>query len=217
MIKPPYRLLVVPGQGPRKRVRRPKESCSSLLLHASKPCRDKVPRHATSRPFGINSMPLTSVRLSKLTRDFAEPTGLRPWLWQQYQSKRSFFEIRYGATITRRWSSDGREVFTVLSPLEGHSLALAFQSDWIRFHRISLIISGLFQFQRQRLLSIQWSLTFSRLVPDHASSFHVAREGDCKTLEVLLGTGAATVSDVLGSSDTLLHVGLPIHGSVCLI
>ena len=170
-------------------------------------CTAGKPAHHASRIGEVAWKPLMSTRFADFIRDVAEPTDLRPWLWHQWEGKSLFLVLRCGPTIIRGWSPDGREIFKALSFTESFSMALTLQVDRVFPSRISLMISGLSQFRKISALSVvRWNWKFSQLVPNNASSFEVVRKGDFEALQMLLDLGKTSVSDVITSGDTLLHV-----------
>ena len=149
-----------------------------------------------------------SAACSSLTRfleSFIEPSSVKSNSSYRYDVKGASLALRFGPLIVKRFSQQQVEIYEV--PPDGYcGLSIAIRLPKYFMTRINLALFAMRQSRHGLSFSLQWNVSFPRVIPSSAPVMELARNGDISTMADLFKTGKASPNDVQSDGTSLLHV-----------
>ena len=151
--------------------------------------------------------PIRNTSFLQSLRTYAELVAIKINHAGLYHTKIASFALCFGPLIVKRFSQNLCEIYKVSSERE-FGLSLVVQLPWNYLGRIALVIFISMGSRRCQGLSVQWNLSFPRVVPFSAPIMKIAYNGDIVGMENLFMAGKAMPTDVRPDGTGLLHVGI---------
>ena len=151
--------------------------------------------------------PIRITSLLQFLQSYTESVAIKINHAGLYHTKIASFALCFGPLIVKRFSQNLCEIYKVSSDRE-YGLSLVVQLPWNYLGRIALVIFISIGPRRGQGLSMQWNLSFPRVVPFSAPIMKMAYNGDIVGMENLFMAGKASPTDVRPDGTGLLHVGI---------
>ena len=143
--------------------------------------------------------------LTRFLERFIEPSSIKSESSYHYGMKYVSLALRFGPLIVRRFSHQQVEYYEV--PAHGYyGLDLAVRLPMCFLVRINLALFAMRQSRQSLSFSLQWNMSFPRVIANTAPVIALARKGDISAMTDLFKTGMASPNDVQSDGTSLLHV-----------
>jgi len=148
----------------------------------------------------------TSGTKSRL-RALGEPVVIRAKSWNIYQTFLGSFAFWSGPLVTRQWAEDQQPSHQLRNSDDGSGFGAVLRLQAYGF-RTSTSIAAVFRKWKnpQGTLSLQWNLSFPRIVPANADAFEFIRRGNLDAVRSIFAMGKGAPSDTTSDGTSLLHV-----------
>jgi hypothetical protein len=189
------------SEAPFAQLREPPERCTirKVQIDCSQAQQERSPMDQPAGP------PVKSTSLIRFLQTYAEPYTISTQRALLYKTNFISFAVRYGPLVMRRFSREQDEIYEI-SPSCQHGFSIAIQLSWYFLGKMMLNVFAWREVSRFRGLSLQWNLSFPRVVPISAPIMDLARTGDIAGMEILFSAGEASPADVRSDGTSLLHV-----------
>ena len=161
----------------------------------------QVPTAVRQRPQRLPN----SARLRSFLESYLEPTSIKCDYTYLYQIGHAALALRLGPLVVKRFSQDFDEIYEVPSD-NYYGLGITIQFPWHYLGRITLAIFAVRQSYQYLSFSLQWNISFPRVVPVSSPIMKLARTADLAGMEAMFEAGQASPTDVMSDGTSLLHV-----------
>lgn len=154
--------------------------------------------------------------LATITRELRLPKSLSAYLYNRiepagYRTKCSLtayypqwsVNLRFGPTIIRSWTRDGKAVYKTLCWKEGLCFNLTVCLHKISPRRFTFAVSSVVNVSS---INMDCNLTVHRILDVHSTPYIACSNGDWKLLRELIRNKKVGISDTTAYGSTLLHV-----------
>ena len=137
--------------------------------------------------------------------NFYEPSSIKSNHSYLFETKFVSMALRFGPLIVKRFSQE-QEEFHEVSSKGYHGADIAIRLPFWFLARVNLSLFAMRQSHQCLSLSLQWNVSFPKVVPNSAPIVRLARIGDICAMEDLFKSRRASLSDSKSEGTGLLHV-----------
>lgn len=137
--------------------------------------------------------------------NFYEPSSIKSIHSYLFEARFVSMALRFGPLIVKRFSQQQEEFYEVSS--KGyHGASIAIRLPFLFLARVNFSLFAMRQSYQCLSFSLQWNVSFPKVVPNSAPIVRLARIGDIYAMEDLFKSRRASPSDSKSDGTGLLHV-----------